>query len=238
MLSESDRNSLAYWFPLIEQAGLPVPRTATVTAPGDLTCLLDGERPIGWSVFIDTLRKAAASVGWPCFLRTGHGAGKHEWSRTCYLSGPDDLPGHVSALVEWSHLVDMMGLPTDVWVAREMIPTRSLFRAFYGFPVTREFRFFIRDGTLEHWQPYWPADAIERPDDPAWRTLLHTASRINNGELGTLAALAARATKAVGGGYWSVDFLQDIRGCWWLTDMALGDQSFRYDYAAVADASR
>jgi hypothetical protein len=229
-----DRNSLAYWFPPLEAAGLPVPRTEIVRYDGgDLLDMLDGMEPFGWDDLVARIRGAGDRIGWPVFLRTGHGSGKHEWARCCYLADPDDLGEHVFALVEWSHLVDMFGLPTNVWAVREMIPTAPLFtcNGFDGFPVVREFRLFVRDGDVEHIQPYWPPDAVELggPDDPGWRAKLAGASRLSAATGDHLAAVARAAVAALGGGFWSVDLLEDRDGDWWLTDMAEGERSFRWE---------
>jgi hypothetical protein len=199
-----DRNSLAYWFPPLEAAGLPVPRTEIVRYDGgDLLDMLDGMEPFGWDDLVARIRGAGDRIGWPVFLRTGHGSGKHEWARCCYLADPDDLGEHVFALVEWSHLVDMFGLPTNVWA----------------------------DGDVEHIQPYWPPDAVELggPDDPGWRAKLAGASRLSAATGDHLAAVARAAVAALGGGFWSVDLLEDRDGDWWLTDMAEGERSFRWE---------
>jgi len=230
---DEDRNSLAYWFPRIEAAGLRVPRTEIATTDADLSYLLDGKEPKGWASFMAEMEGAGARIGYPAFLRTGHGSGKHAWRRTCYVPFADELADHVVALVEWSHVVDMIGLPTSVWAVRELIPTVPLFRCegYGGFPVTREFRMFVRDDYVAHTQPYWPPDAVEegRPDDPDWRAKLMEASMLTDYEWYQLEGWAMRACEAVGGGYWSVDLMQDATGAWWLTDMADGDCSYRWE---------
>lgn len=227
-----DRNDLAYWFPPIKDAGLPVPRTVIVPTDADLTGLLDGATPDGFADLVAELAAAGDSLGWPCFLRTGHGSGKHDWAHTCYVSARWLVAPHVAALVEWSHIVDLMGLPTSTWVIREMIDTVSLFTCagYGGFPVTREFRLFVRDSDVVHIQPYWPPDAVGqgRPDRRDWQALLEWASELDHDERLELNGLAVRAAEALGGGYWSVDLLQDRDGGWWLTDMADGDQSFQW----------
>lgn len=230
-----DRNSLAFWFPHIEAVGLRVPCTRIVETDADLVGILDGEEPIGWDELVSSLQAAGDELGWPAFLRTGHGSGKHEWARCCYVPSRDRVGHHVAALVEWSHSVDMFGLPTNVWALRQLIPTAPLFvcDAYDGFPVVREFRLFVRGDQLEHVQPYWPPGAVEvgRPDDPGWRGKLEEASEATAVEYGALASVALEAVEAVGGGYWSVDLLEDRIGEWWLTDMAEGDSSFRWEPA-------
>lgn len=236
--SSVDRNSIAFWFPKVQAAGIRVPQTALLHSP-DLTALLDGPSAMdrltrhGHQALIEAIQAAGDQLGWPCFLRTGHGSGKHEWRHCCYLADPAHIGQHVYNLVEWSHLVDMMGLSTDVWAVRELIPTAPLFvcEGFAGFPVTREFRVFVLDGGFEHVQPYWPPDSVAqgRPEDPSWRALLDAASRLKEDEMYELSDIAEEAGRAVGGGYWSVDLLQDQDGEWWLTDMAEGDRSFRWE---------
>lgn len=222
-------NSLNFWFPKIEAAGLPVPRTLIATADCDLTSLIDGELPSCWHDLIAHLKLFAEEIGLPCFLRTGHTSGKHSWNETCYLESLDDLETQVANLVEYSVLADIMGLPTDVWAVRELIETEPLFYAFHGrMPIVREFRLFVRDDKIEHIQPYWPSDAIEAPSDPDWHAILTKASKLWPHDT-SLCGLAVQAVEAVGGGYWSVDFLRDKNEKAWLTDMADGDRSFRWE---------
>lgn len=227
-------NCISHWFPPLLAAGLPVPETRIVRPPAgcDLTPLLDGVRPAHWDLFQEWMRDAARSIGHggPVFLRTGYGSGKHDWRRTCYVADPEVIGQHVGALVEWSALVDLKGLPTDVWAVRKLIATEPLFYAFEGMPITREFRFFVRDCEIVHAQPYWPPDAIVVPDADDWRERLIAASFLHSHERARLEVFVARACGAVGGGYWSVDMLEDADGGWWITDMADGERSFRWEY--------
>lgn len=223
-----DRNCLSWWFPRIDAAGLPVPETRIVTTELELGGLIDGEAPDDFYDFVAEVAAACESVGFPAFLRTGHGSGKHEWTRTCFVPNSEAVGDHVVALVEWSHLADFFALPHQVWAARRMIETAPLFHAFEGMPIVREFRFFVRDGEVEHVQPYWPPDSIEDPSAEDWEERLAAAALLPTADYDWLERLARRAGRAVGG-YWSVDFLQGALGGWWLTDMALGEQSFRWE---------
>ena len=228
-----DRNCMSFWLPPLVKAGLPVPETRLTRTEVPLMELLDGELPAGWEKLIDVLRRDGDALGWPCFMRTGHGSGKHQWEQTCFVPSRDAVPLHVGRLVEWSSLAGIMGLPTGVWAMRRMLPVTPLFTcAGYGnMPVVREFRFFVRDGTVEHVQPYWPPGAVEegRPDYWEWPELLAWASDLSAPVAEELSKLAVQAVVAVGGGFWSVDLLQDCDDGWWITDMALGDDSFRWE---------
>jgi hypothetical protein len=206
----------------------------------DLFSLLDGNTPDGWPEFIHSLFDAARPIASPVdlnastpfFLRTGHTSGKHQWSRTCYVADYLALEHHVAALVEESAM-GFPSLPVGTWAVREMVPTSPICycEGYGGMPVVREFRFFIRGSRIEHSQPYWPPDAVEQgqPDRSDWAERLEAGRRLSLDDLQTLTALTQAAAAAVGGGYWSVDFLQDEDGGWWLTDMAEGEKSFRYE---------
>ena len=225
----ADRNSASYWLSLIEAAGLPVPDTRVVVGPPDVWRLLDGETPDGWEDLVTAVSAAGEQMGWPCFLRTAHTSGKHRWDETCWLTDPGDVVAHLVALVEDSMIND---LPIGAWLIRRALDVNVLFRcaAWRGLPVTREFRVFAHgDGTIEHLQPYWPPDAFERarPDREDWRALLADASRLRADERDVLEDLARRAAAAAGG-FWSVDLIEGRDGSWTLTDMAAGEQSYRW----------
>lgn len=229
-------NDLAYWFPRIEAAGLPVPRTSLVRTDCDLMLLLDGVEPANFDVFVKAIRKAADQIEFPCFLRTGYTSGKHDWGDTCYVPNADVLIQHVVALVEASALADLMGLPVDSWAVREVIPNVPLFTLDYycGMPYVPEWRLFATPDEIVHVQPYWPMKALEqgRPSIPNWRDVVASFfAEMPLAESGTLLGpTAMRAAEVCHGGLWSVDFLWSaVTGRWWLTDMADGDRSFRYD---------
>lgn len=227
-----ERICLSWWLPRVEKAGLPVPETHIVRTDVDLLVLLDGEEPAGFDTFHADLARAVERIGTPCFLRSGQTSGKHEWSATCYLADREKLTHHVAMIVQYSAMADLMGLPVDVWCVRRLISTRPLFtcNAYLGFPVVREFRFFADERRVTHVQPYWPGDSCEagQPDDPEWRYLLGQSYDIADAIRRRLGNMAVRAAKACGGGEWSVDFLEDATGNWWLTDMAPGVVSFRW----------
>lgn len=248
---EKNKNCLTYWYPKLVKAELPTPCTEIVMAPDALDLLLDAKKPDGFDRFISWLEDAAKKVGLPCFLRTGQGSGKHQWKDTCYITGLDQLPGHVGALVEWSACVDMIGLPTDVWAVREFLPTTPLaVLPNYGdMPLVREFRAFVRDGAVSCLHPYWPLDAIKKgllPDDrlveghvPMTRrdresALLHAnASKLSTDDQQDVMDVAARVALAFNGDGdgdsegcgWSVDIL-DTKNGWYVTDMAVASRSF------------
>jgi hypothetical protein len=166
----TDKNCLSYWFPRIQAAGLPVPRTEiirlTVEEGLSLKLMLDGGSPPCLNRLVEEIALATSVVGLPAFLRTGHVSAKHEWERTCFLasSGRRDIANHVAAIVEYSELADpfgLAGLSCDAWVVREMLKVKTLFHAFGGnMPIVREFRVFVEGGVVTWIQPYWIPDSL------------------------------------------------------------------------------
>lgn len=220
-----DKNCLSYWFPLIESV-VPVPRTEIIRS-GDITAIIDGEIPDGWGELLAAINVARGKLGPDCFLRTGQGSGKHRWSKTCYLPETANIARHVAELVEWSALVDFMGLPANVWCVREMLPTSPIGVCpdYGGMPVCREFRFFAEAGRVRCFHPYWPLEALNEGglagDFPfGW---YEEFCRLDDREPKRLAELVSGAVP----GAWSVDVLETQRG-WFVTDMAEAARSFHW----------
>lgn len=220
-----DKNCLSYWFPLIETV-VPTPRTEIIRSE-DLTEILDGEIPDGWGELLAAINVARGKLGPDVFLRTGQGSGKHQWSETCFVTETANIAKHVAALVEWSEMVDFMGLPANVWCVREMLPTSPIgvCEHYRGMPVCREFRFFVESGETKCWHPYWPLGAINKGglagDFPfGW---YDEFCRLDDPEPRRLAEAVSNAVP----GAWSVDVLETKRG-WFVTDMAEAARSFHW----------
>jgi hypothetical protein len=226
---------LSYWFPKLEAAGLPVPKTIIVPmhreAQRNVWAALDGkhgtaEQGAASLQFVSDLRGAADSIGFPCFLRTDHTSGKHGWENTCFLPAAESIPSHILAIAEYSAMAGIMGLPFDVWVVRELLPTKpfGVCPNYGNMPICKEFRFFVEDGLVRCHHPYWPLGALEQgganPD-------LDYELLCWMGNTAELYVLASAAGKAVGG-RWSVDLLETEKG-WFITDMAEAEKSFHWE---------
>lgn len=223
-----EQTSMRWWYPRILGAGLPVkmPRTVLIDADyGDLLSALDDIRPTSLRSLVRRIRKAGQVLGWPLFLRTDLTSGKHSWIRTCSCPSWQVVARHVFALVEDTALKD---IHLHAFAARELLPLRYEFHAFDGLPIAREFRFFVKNGLLDHVQPYWPPQVIQTPSRKDWARCLGEMSRIEDDELVHLSKLAELAGGVLGS-YWSVDFAQHQDGSWYLIDMARGEISYRWD---------
>lgn len=251
-----DRNCLSYWFPKLQAAGIPTPRTEIVRTSLDLIHLCDGKEPPPvkaetFTMFMNELRAAAELVqpthGSPVFLRTGQGSGKHDWLRCCYVPDLGELTAHVASLVEWSHMVDMMGLATDVWAVREYLPTPPLayLPTYGGMPLVPEVRAFVQGGVPICLHPYWPEKSIRkglRCDHPAPGNVLTAKCPTCDteatdlfiraldpvGRMDVLNLVQRVAVAFAHDGAWSVDVLPTDRGLY-VTDMAEAGRSYHYD---------
>ena len=236
----SARSSFEHWFPLVEPFAR-VPKSAVFRMkPSEYYEIFNFEsNDMGIDSAIKCLREIALAIGEfarsegmiSFFLKRDDFSGKHEWAETCFVPSTDanTIAKHMIALVyeaEYNEVPPKFG-----FVARRIIPTHPVFSAFKGFPVTRERRYFVRDGRVEFHHPYWPPDSISQPSKPEWRDLLENVNRETDEEIATLTFLSNHAAQELGDGYWSMDWLCDESGNWWLIDMADGDMSFRWhDY--------
>lgn len=230
----SDPTCLSYWFPKLEAAGLPVPRTIILDMSKDAQSVVwsafdgqDGGDKEAFNEFMERLIGACVDVGYPAFLRTGHTSHKHAWNRTCFATAESDLLQHVFELAEFSECADIFGMPWEKWVVREFLPTMPIgVCPHYGdMPLCREFRFFVDDAEVRCFHPYWPAYAIEQGGaDPALAAVLSTIDPQTEFQLRKLASSAGAEV----GGSWSVDLLETKRG-WFITDMAEAHKSFHWD---------
>lgn len=226
---------LSRWFHGLGLSGVPVPATRIITTDLPLHDALEGEPIPGFSAFVAELRAAAEEVGgYPCFLRTGHGSGKHAWGDTCFVPDAASIGSHVQALVEWSAMVDIIGLPTRVWAVREFLHLASTFtaRRMGGFPVNRERRYFIAEGEVLCHHPYWPEGAVGagEPTDPTWREKLALLNEESPLEVAFLTEQSERVASQFkrSDEAWSLDWALDIDGIWWAIDMAPAALSYHW----------
>jgi hypothetical protein len=240
------RSDMAYWWPTLYASGVPVPRTELITTDVNLMLACFGEDgpEREFAEFLGMLAGAARRISpaGPWFLRTGQGAGKHNWKNCCHLTDLAKLGDHVAALVEWSEVVDFMGLPWDVWAVREMLPVTpvAVLPNYGDMPLVREVRAFVRDGRVLCSHDYWPLDAIRDGLPPGPRGDFLEADRLfalssttadEREEAHAVARCVARAFD--GDGAWSVDLLPTANG-WHVTDMAPAADSFHWPGCPVA----
>lgn len=218
-------NSMVFWFPRLQDLGIPTPRTIFVHLDSpNRRMLADFKVPKTASRFINELKTAIEQVGLPAFLRTDYLSDKHNWKETCFIESTDQkyLMKHILKLVETSELGDIeRGIPYHFFAAREMLKTKAAFKSFAGeMPIVTEIRFFVRNGKIECYHHYWPKEVFKKKD--VNYKALTTVAQIEMDELFEMASFISDNFS----GYWSVDFLRTEEGKWFCTDMAIGERSY------------
>lgn len=230
-LSLENKTRLSWWFPRLPD-GIHVPKTSIIEHTGDdLLHLLDGIVPAGCDELCEDIANAGDDFGWPLFLRTDYLSGKHGWRKTCHVPSRDNVRAHIASLVEESASADMMGFPSDRWIARRMIPTTPAFFAFHGdMPIVKERRYFVQGAVVVCHHPYWPPEAFDksRVSVGGWRERLDQMNFESNEEVALLSDLSSGVGVAIGGD-WSIDWLWSERESqWYLTDMAEAASSYHW----------
>ena len=240
----SDQNCLSFWFPILSQCGVNVPRTHIHRAPKSdwIARLVRGEAKVGDDArreaeLVAAIEASANQLGWsrsrPVFLRTGQTSNKHDWENTCFLRPHSPILKHIAALAEFSMMAGFLGLPFDVWVVREFLPVQPLvYLPNYGnMPLIHEMRYFVKDGEVACSHPYWPKKAIEQgfQGTSGVSRVSEWVERSNEfpsiQQANRVAKIVAEAFNNVGDGEWSVDILA-ADGEVFVTDMAMAKQSY------------
>lgn len=251
----TDKTCLSYWFPRLVEAGIPVPETVVIDIGEqwiELLKVLDGKTiPPLFDELVARIREAAQKDeigGYPIFLRTGHGSGKHQWLDTCYVTDPGSIMQHVCNLIEWSECVDMLGLPYRVWAVRMFLQLDHKFLAFNGMPIASEWRCFVSGGDVICEHPYWPIETLEGHVTGAFSydrekyTLIETDSSWREQHASMFAGptpdealdlMYHVASVFRDDGSWSVDVCKTANGHWFVTDMAEAEKSYHFPGCAA-----
>lgn len=229
LFSKNSKTCISYWYNRIRDniPEIKMPDTDFVFFNYlDREQILDSnfDTP-GFNRAVKLLGEYSDTIGYPCFMKDGVFSGKHEWDKTCFISCKEDIEPHLKQMLYFQACVDCA--PSHWIVIRRFIETIPAFKSHLGMPVNREFRFFVRDGSVYHYQPYWPDYSIEGPSIKNWKEELARISKISREEFDYLSELSLKVGNMLGHG-WSIDWLQDKNGNWWLTDMATDNSSFYY----------
>ena len=234
-----NRNSALIWFPAIEAAGLPVPRTIMVPySHRDILPIFDGEAVPEFIRLQAEVEKAALEIGVPAFLRTDLCSAKHSGPRSYLISNAAACGQQVFETledVEMKFFMEREGPQT--MMVREFLDLDATFTAFHGLPIAREWRIFADGEHVICRHPYWPEEALEgHVTEPGWEAQLAALHVWPEGA--GLEAMAVTAAKTCGGAAWSVDFARDKGGKWWLIDMALSGDSYHWPGCENAEAKQ
>lgn len=223
------KTSLLYWWPKIENLGIPVPKTEILEVDREtLSSVLERPWPAHLAVHVyETARK----IGFPLFVRTDLASGKHAWRRSCYVPTAEILLANIHRVVEENEIHGVVGLDYRALVFREFLTLFALFTAFRGdLPIAKERRYFVRDGDVQCHHPYWAEEAVAggRPKADGWRESLVMLNEEHESEVEILTSYSEKVAKVMEG-YWSIDYAFAADGTWYLIDMAEGEKSWHPD---------
>lgn len=228
----------SYWFPLLP-ADVPVPPTALVEFPYELQLAIISvaenetlDEPTQKAVErgISKVVEMCDLFGYPCFVKTGLFSDKHNWS--CHVESRERVKEAVFNIVySWACVGGMGTEDSNYIVVRRLIPTKAHMLFERKMPVTKERRYFAENGKVSWHQPYWPREAfpdwaeVDTLEYPSIDAALEVLNAETEEEVRYLSGLAESITTAIPGA-WSIDFLQDVDGRWWLIDMAEAHKSY------------
>lgn len=233
-------NSATLWHPVTENLDIPQPRTIMVpyNHHESLCRMMDGTGPLE---FVEDIKKAANEIGYPVFIRTCEASAKHDGPGSYRADSEDHVMAVVCATLEDSEIkLGMQDNNLSAFMVREFLDLEAGFAAFGGWngftgergpqhPIATEFRFFANPDGVACSHAYWPAEAIDRPDNDDWKQILETQCQISKTDQALLEVLAVLAAGAIPGGhYWSVDFARGTDGVWYMIDMARAECSFHH----------
>jgi len=230
-------NSLFIWYPLIKGV-VPSPKTVMIPQERSFTSYDDAltcdrtEEP-EMRRLIDLAIEAVPSLGgYPVFLRSDETSNKHDWRKSCYITGDEQVEKGIKNILEFTLMV-MAGLDFNGVVIREFLELPHGFHAFSGMPVSKEFRYFIEDGEILCRHPYWFPSCMRRVDDEGWLPKLRELQVLDEDTKAVLDGHALKISEAVEpleapGNHWSVDFCYAEKRGWMVTDMATGKDSYHY----------
>lgn len=231
-------NSLFVWYPLIQEV-VPTPKTIMIPKVNDwqsLEAVIDTFTDPEIIRLFEEAKKAVHLLGgYPVFLRSDETSNKHSWADTCYVTNDKTLASGIRNILEFTLMVDMGGeLNFGGVVVREFLDLPHKFHAFSGMPVSKEFRFFIKNGQILCRHPYWFPSCMRRVDIEDWLPELRKIQVLEPNEKLVLDQYALDVSKAIElldapENYWSIDFCYALNRGWIVTDMALGPESFHYN---------
>lgn len=223
----SRMNDITFWYPRLFRLQFPMPKTIIIHTNCNLEKLAHGSKPQGIDEFLKEIKSAIKKIGLPVFLKTGYTSNKHSWKESCFVSDLKKLKSHIFSLVEFSACATPdRFMPCDFWAVREIIKTKSYFTYFHGeMPITKERRIFVRNGKIECSHSYWPEKVFEGIEKKKFKQLDKLTIK-DKKELFSMAQYVSTIFQ----GYWSCDFLLGKNGQWYLTDMAIGEQSYHQEH--------
>lgn len=228
-----NRNSALIWLPKIEEANLPSPKTLIVNYNHhSILNIFDNLPCKEFDDLIVSVGQKCDEIGYPCFIRTDLSSAKHSGPGAYKINEPKEI-GHVLyATIEDNEMKFWLEKEQPMAIlVRDWLDLESPFTAFSGHAIAREWRFFADSEKVICFHPYWPEDSLQfynhsEPDN--WKEKLAELHKEPD-DLQELKSMAVIGAVFYGCGTASVDFAKDTKGKWWLTDMAVAEDSYHWN---------
>jgi len=225
-----NKNSALIWLPKLVSAGIDTPKTEIVEYDHrNIIEVFDKSDLPMFQNLVDRVKLACERIGYPVFIRTDLSSAKHDGPSAYRIGGESDIRNVLLATIEDNETKFWLEPePPMAILVRKWIDLNSLFSAFGGHAIAREWRFFADSEKVKCFHPYWPEDSMqfEGTEPNGWKELLNDLHKIpeNIEELKRLAIVSA----GLYGCDSSVDIAMDVNGKWWVTDMATAEDSYHW----------
>jgi len=231
-----NNNSLFKWYPLIKDI-VATPKTVMIPMEKwfeDIGKAIDTGKDPEMVRLVQKSKEAVQELGgiYPVFLRSDQTSNKHMWKDTCFIKNENQIENAIANILEFTMMA--FGLSFGGVVVREFLLLPHEFTAFKGMPVSKEFRFFIKNSELLCWHPYWfPSCMTWGVKEKDWLSKLREVQKLYPSDLEVLTDKALDISKAVEplkveDNFWSIDFCWSKQYGWTVTDMATGKDSYHY----------
>ncbi len=215
-------DSALYWLPKIENIdGINVPRTEIIEMEEDALVLVNVNMNLFIQEYGSLFENVLKKFDFPLFIRTDEMARKRDWENTCYVKNKSKFYPNLKNLV-----TDNLrcGEKCRAILIREFIPLEHLFVKFTSIPVSKERRYFIKDGKILCHHAYWNRIAFENSLTKDEELQLKEINKESEEEIKELSTMALKVAKVMKGS-WSIDFAKSDSGKWFLIDMATANHS-------------
>jgi hypothetical protein len=230
-------SSLFAWYPLIEKV-VSTPKTVMIPMKREFRSFDEAlsyehtEEPEMRRLIDAAIGAVPFLGGYPIFLRSDETSNKHGWRESCFVTSDQEMERGVKNILEFT-LMQMFGLSFGGIVVREFLELPHVFHAFSGMPVSREFRYFVKNGSILCRHQYWFPSCMRRVDREDWLPRLRKLQVLDEKTKDVLDGYALKVSEAVeplkaSENCWSVDFCFAKGRGWVLTDMAVGNDSYHY----------
>lgn len=227
-------DSAKFWFPKITLAShwlaTWLPKTVLIDYDEEaLAPSLMGQYSKEYERLYYVVERAASEFDGPVFIRTDLTSAKHSGIDAYKVSKYDALNHALLTTLSHAQLKSYHSkIKSSAIMVRQWINVKHDRTAFNGLPIGNEWRVFADNRDVRCVHRYWPKEALEGHMDDKMPTSAKEWSQlwIRTDLLDDAVQAAKAATPEWPGEQWSVDFVEDVNGKFWLIDMATAENSY------------